>query len=78
MTLPLERSLSVVRAREFLIRLTSPYGGGIKGVRKEIRSQARDILRHYPSLFDLKQVSEQCPDVFSVTGLGGEHVDIDA
>lgn len=49
MTLPYQRTNSVAMAREFLIRLSSPYGeNGIKGIRGEVRREARDILRHFP------------------------------
>ena len=53
MTLPDERTYAVCRARDFLRRLASPYCGGIKGVRKDIREEARRILRHYPAWFDI-------------------------
>lgn len=54
MTLPNERTASILRARELLIGLSSPYGAnGIKGIRGEVRRQARDILRHFPFWFDL-------------------------
>lgn len=53
MTLPNERTIAVIRAKEFLYRLASPHGGGIKGVKKEVRMEARNILRHFPAWFDL-------------------------
>ena len=53
MTLPNERTAAVCRAADFLRRLASPYAGGIKGVKREIREEARRILRHYPHWFDL-------------------------
>lgn len=53
MTLPNERTRAVCRARDFLRRLASPYADGIKGVRREVREEARRILRHYPHWFDL-------------------------
>lgn len=53
MTLPYERTRAVIRAREFLSRLASPYGGGIKGIPTAVRQEARAILRHYPLWFDL-------------------------
>jgi len=33
--------------QDFLLRLTSPYNGGIKGVPKPVREEARRLLRHY-------------------------------
>lgn len=53
MTLPYERTCAVIRAREFLSRLSSPYGGGLKGIPRAVRQEARAILRHYPFWFDL-------------------------
>lgn len=52
MTLPSERTRAVLLARAFLLRLSSPYSGGIKGVRGEIRQEARQLLRHYPGWHD--------------------------
>jgi hypothetical protein len=43
----------VIRAREFLARLATPYGDGIKKIPAEVRQEARRLLRHYPSWFDL-------------------------
>ena len=53
MTMPDERTYAVCRAKDFLMRLCTPYGGGIKGIRREVRDEARRILRHYPHWFDL-------------------------
>lgn len=55
MTLPCERTRAVIRARDFLLRLASPYGGGIKGIPKAVREEARAVLRHYPFWFDLRR-----------------------
>jgi hypothetical protein len=55
MTMPNERTYAVCRARDFLRRLASPYAGGIKGIRRDIREEARRILRHYPAWFDLSR-----------------------
>lgn len=51
MTLPSERTRSVIYARMFLTRLSSSHG--IKGIPKAVREEARQILRHYPFWFDL-------------------------
>jgi hypothetical protein len=67
MTLPSERTRAVLVARDFLLRLSSAYTpNGIKGVRSEIRQEARSILRHFPvayevvtpELFDERAVQE--------------------
>ena len=49
MTLPEQSDRAVAQTREFLVRLTSPYvEGGIKGIRREVRAEASQLLRHYP------------------------------
>ena len=35
-------------------------------VPKVIKQQARSLLRHYPSAWDMKRAAENCPDVFAV------------
>jgi hypothetical protein len=60
MTLPDQRTRAFLRAREFLLRLCSPYStDGIKGIRSEVRQEARDVLRHFPFPGDLTR-----PDAF--------------
>jgi hypothetical protein len=43
----------VIRTREFLARLSTPYGDGIKKIPAEVRQEATRLLRHYPAWFDL-------------------------
>jgi len=57
MTLPNERTRSVLHARDFLLRLASPYGGGLKRIPKDVRDEARRLLRHYPSAVDMMYVN---------------------
>ena len=58
MTLPYERTRAVLAAREFLLRLASPHNDGIKGVRQDVRAEARRLLRHYPTWLDMGR--EEC------------------
>jgi hypothetical protein len=54
MTLPNERTWAVIQARDFLLRLSNVYvEGGIKGIRREVREEARRVLRHFPHPHDL-------------------------
>lgn len=53
MTLPNERTRSVLNTHGFLLRLATPYGGGLKRIPKDVRAEARRLLRHYPHWFDL-------------------------
>ena len=61
MTLPDERYRSVKYAQEFLSRLA---GGQYARVPKAVRDEARSILRHYPSQWDMQRTALQAPDVF--------------
>ena len=61
MTLPDERYRSVKYAQEFLSRLA---GGEYPRVPKAVRDEARSILRHYPSTWDMQRAALQAPDVF--------------
>lgn len=59
MTLPHERTRSVVKTRDFLARLASPYlPDGCKRIPKPVREEALRLLRHYPSVVDLKYAEE--------------------
>jgi hypothetical protein len=65
MTLPNERTSAVIRTQAFLLRLASPYEGGIKGIRREVREEARRLLRHYPHWFDLGRADAFDPEAAS-------------
>jgi hypothetical protein len=62
MTLPDERYRAVRMARQFLLELCSPEK--TPKVPAIIRNQARGILRHYPSDYEMDRASEKAPDVF--------------
>ena len=63
MTLPDERYRAVKWAEGFLKRLA---GGDIDipRVPKAVRDEARSILRHYPSDYDMNRAAEAAPEVF--------------
>ena len=61
MTLPDERYRAIVRAEYFLRGLCDP--SITRGVSRAVREQARSILRHYPTTYDLDRLSEKSPDV---------------
>ena len=61
MTLPDERYRAVKFAEQFLSRLA---GGQYARVPKAVRDEARSILRHYPSEYDMNRAALQAPDVF--------------
>jgi hypothetical protein len=62
MTLPDERYRAVKWAREFMYELMDPKK--TPNVPAIVRSQARSVLRHYPSDFDMIRASEASPEVF--------------
>ena len=60
MTLPDERYRAVLQTEKFLKEiLTTPR------VPKAIKDQARYCLRHYPSEYDMKKVSQTSADIFA-------------
>ena len=60
MTLPDERYRAVKFAEQFLSRLA---GGQYARVPKAVRDEARSILRHYPSEYDMNRAARGAPDV---------------
>jgi hypothetical protein len=63
MTLPDERYRAVVQTAKFLQSLS--YSSEIKRVPLAVRQQARALLRHYPSEYDMKKTSQTSPDIFA-------------
>ena len=61
MTLPDERYRAVVHAERFLSRLA---GGHYARVPKAVREEARALLRHYPTDWDMTRTAAAAPDVF--------------
>ena len=60
MTMPCQRTRAVISAREFLVRLSSPYlPEGFKRIPSEIRQEARRLLRHYPTIVDMAHAADQ-------------------
>lgn len=54
MTVPSERRRAILNVRRFLFDLLDPKK--TPGVSREIRNQARQLLKHYPSDFDLPKL----------------------
>lgn len=54
MTIPFERARAVRQTQKFLIELA--YSGSTLDVPEQIRKQALALLRHYPTLSDIKLV----------------------
>ena len=62
MTLPVERTRSVQYAADFLLRLAGFGPQPIKRIPKSVRDEARRILRHYPTTYDLADSARRMPD----------------
>lgn len=62
MTLPFERTNALLNARRFLRDLLDAKA--TPRVPKEIRQEAKWILKHYPSEYDLEKAAKKCPEVF--------------
>ena len=60
MTLPDERYRAVRWAERFLVSITTTRSG----LSDDIKQEARSILRHFPSEYDMDRVSEAAPEVF--------------
>jgi hypothetical protein len=54
MTMPSERTRSVIQAREFLIELR----GNLK-LPESVRNEAHRLLRHYPSAYEMNEAARQ-------------------
>ncbi len=61
--MPYERSRAVKSAEAFLLELCDPKK--TPRVPKNIRQQAKHLLRHYPGKFDMECAARQAPDLFS-------------
>jgi hypothetical protein len=57
MTVPMERTNAVVWTEQFLLDLLDPKK--TPRVPKNIRDQARHLLRHYPTKFHMDQIAER-------------------
>jgi len=62
MTLPDERYRTVLATEQFLIQLCSAKLS--PRVPRAIRQQARSLLKHYPTTWDMTRAAEDCPQVF--------------
>lgn len=60
MTLPDERYRAVRWAERFLISIVQTRSG----LSKDMKEEARSILKHFPTEYDLERASEAAPDVF--------------
>lgn len=62
MTLPDERTRSIICTRDFLYRLLDPQQ--TPRVPREIRRQAAMCLRHFPYAYEFAKVCKKLPELF--------------
>ena len=63
MTLPDERYRAVMQTAKFLQALS--HSSELKRVPLAVRQQARALLRHYPSEYDMSRTTQTSPDIFA-------------
>lgn len=63
MTLPFERTRSLIQTRSFLLSLLD--NKKTPRVPMQIRKEARSLLRHFPTPLDLEQITEKCTNILS-------------
>jgi hypothetical protein len=56
MTVPIERYYAISNTRQFLIDLCDPKKTKVS---TEIRRMARSLLKHYPTEYELDEITEQ-------------------
>ncbi|MFN4350520.1 MAG: BPSL0761 family protein [Hylemonella sp.] len=61
MNSPFLRTKALVQAKELLAALADP--SGVLGVPADVQAQARALLEHYPTLFDIQKLHEASPDL---------------
>ncbi|WP_429344544.1 BPSL0761 family protein [Paraburkholderia sp. GAS42] len=65
MTIPIERTASVLRARDLLTELsTVPDDADLE----VLRERARRLLRHYPEFLHLQSSSAMAPEIWGDPG----------
>jgi len=57
MTVPVERTNAVIRTRNFLLDLLDPKK--TPRVPRLIRQDAKNLLRHYPTEFDMSMIADR-------------------
>jgi hypothetical protein len=61
MTVPIERTNAVIRTEKFLISLLDPKK--TPRVPLSVRRDAKSLLRHYPSEFEMNVIAEREDDM---------------
>lgn len=64
MTLPNERFRAVVSTEDFLIKLATHKYARTSEATAEVASR---LLRHYPSLYEMRETAKKCPLIWEDT-----------
>jgi len=59
MTIPSERTRSIIQTRKFLFGLAYDF----KKIPTEIREMAKSCLRHYPDVSSIQEICKKCPEI---------------
>lgn len=59
MTIPSERTRSIIQTRKFLLGLAYDF----KKIPTEIREMAKSCLRHYPDVSSIQEICKKCPEI---------------
>jgi hypothetical protein len=62
MTIPFERTRSLIMTREFLLQLQDPKQ--TPRVPRSVRSHAAALLKHYPTYADVEQAHRAVPETY--------------
>jgi hypothetical protein len=62
MTIPFERTRSIIMTREFLQRLQNPEE--TPRVPRSVRGHAKMLLKHYPTYADVEQAHKALPETY--------------
>ena len=62
MTLPQERTRSIIKTRKFLADLAF----NLKRIPKDVREMAKGCLRHYPTDLDIQEMCKNCSEIMDM------------
>lgn len=70
MTIPIERSWAIRNVESFLRSLCDPKK--TPRVPRDIRRRAAQLLKHYPTGFDMSRARRNAPDIFGTPKEGND------
>lgn len=70
MTIPIERSWAIRNVENFLLSLLNPKK--TPKVPRAVRRRASQLLKHFPTGFDMTRARKKAPDLFGTPKEGGD------